>query len=1716
MADRHELSVIDRTGRFLEFLAAVAREVQSRPTRDFRIFGDLLTHEDVPDHSRIRLGPRAQDSAWLRVPRLEEAERPQLPTELEGYVDSGSLDDVEGVPAFKIDLEPLPGERLEKLLDDWTSKEWSAWAIQTKPVREARTLYQRLLELRLNQQRQQATHEIVWGHALLGLDAGGGVLAPILVTRMQIQLDEESGELSVVPEGDPTVELDALEGLGLDELADLTDLQVQVAQGLPIDPWDLEALNLFLRRVVSPLGLDAKVAESLSLPAGVTTPTVSGGWMLLARPRPARHERFYDELAEVLRDEEFLPESLAAVVAEDDELHMAIGENQASQSQSWNDVAQRLLMPLPSNEDQERIALQLSQARGVTVQGPPGTGKSHTIANLISHLIAHGKRVLVTAQNEQALQVLRDKIPMELRDLTVSILGSSPDAMDELRASIQAVLDIASQVDPDKEHRTIADLGQRIDAARLELRKLERSLVVALSEESSEFGIPQGPSSAPEVAKWIARTSADLGRIPDRLGTEDACPLTISQFSDYLHLSRDLSAEDIRNFQLTRPRAQDWPTAIQLAEETDRLRELQDLLADLEEAGLHLDRIAATSPDSLRAVADQVGHASERVAGLQSRKWTKKLCAEIRSSAQVAEYWAELIGQAQNELGECQSLKMTKAGHDVELPDGDPRIQREFLTELGERFSRGKGVPRLGKSDLRTFFAACRVDSLEPRTEADVALLKTELSLRTHQQSLHRLLRESSEQIDSPVPKVEIQFLSEAGGIIQKLQDAHDWETASKAQLRPVLHEYFNKSINLDAANELKECQRILHQSAAQQEVSELQMRRADLMSRLVDASKVKHPSPQWQLLLSAAEASDWTAWREILQESERLSTLGSSIEKWKFLNDELRRVAPLWAQEILSSGATPEVTGDAAELHNMWTWRQARTWIDSLHQGSDVDGILKQAESLQQEISQLVVDVARRAASVAVEANLDSGKQKALISWQQAIQKRGKGTGRNAARWMQVARENLPIAMGAIPAWIMPIHRVIENFDPRQSELFDVVIIDESSQCDLLSAGVLALGYKCVVVGDDKQVSPSSVGVDSARINALQDSYLTGVRARQLLTADQSLYELAARVFPSNILLKEHFRCIPEIINFSNRYYDNRILPLREAPSYDIGRPLNAVRVIEGVREGSSSSTAVNRPEAEALVAQVVQCHNDERYDGLTFGVVTLLGNNQSKLIEQMLLKSLGFEAFERRNLRVGNPPDFQGDERNVIFISVVADDNGYQAVRTPDKQRINVAASRAQDQLWVFHTVDPATLHHEDQRRALIEYVMDGGQRYVPTPNQLDLCESEFERDVLRDIVAHGFDVIPQYRVGSYRIDLVVELGTGRLAVECDGDRFHGFEEYDRDIRRQRVLERLGWKFWRVRASEYYLDPGKAMSRLWSMIDRHKETSAWIRELAKVGDARDFAVFPDPETSKMGEDSALPSENPSLSVGKHQLFSPDGETAELQFDSDQDDESEMAVELFYAEESEELPGVELFESTWTDHFGLEADYSFGGEDAGLWIFADHEEEVQGRPMIAESEDELEVGTNTPCTFGYEDVGVELSVVYWSGGYGEIVCNDIHGGGSHLNRLRHGGRLGIYALNGGEFFAEIRIMRLGNRDYATAHNPEPGELRELLGWSLNSFLLNEAGATNIGTREQLLGDTSSRRNIKIVTWDTATSDIPALLYVTTRVLPLMRLDGNY
>jgi hypothetical protein len=220
--------------------------------------------------------------------------------------------------------------------------------------------------------------------------------------------------------------------------------------------------------------------------------------------------------------------------------------------------------------------------------------------------------------------------------------------------------------------------------------------------------------------------------------------------------------------------------------------------------------------------------------------------------------------------------------------------------------------------------------------------------------------------------------------------------------------------------------------------------------------------------------------------------------------------------------------------------------------------------------------------------------------------------------------------------------------------------------------------------------------------------------------------------------------------------------------------------------------------------------------------------------------MDQLGVEEMERRHLVCGDPYSFQGDERDVIFLSMVAAPNLRigPLTKVADERRFNVAASRAKNQMWLFHSVRSKDLSEKDLRGRLLDFFenvrplqtagidRDELERKASQDNHSIVKPptpfgSWFEVDVYLAIADQGFLAIPQYEAHGYRIDICIVGGTRKLAVECDGDYWHGPQQYADDLHRQGQLERCGWEFFRVRESAFYTDKDAALRSLWAMLE-------------------------------------------------------------------------------------------------------------------------------------------------------------------------------------------------------------------------------------------------------------------------------------------------------
>jgi very-short-patch-repair endonuclease len=299
----------------------------------------------------------------------------------------------------------------------------------------------------------------------------------------------------------------------------------------------------------------------------------------------------------------------------------------------------------------------------------------------------------------------------------------------------------------------------------------------------------------------------------------------------------------------------------------------------------------------------------------------------------------------------------------------------------------------------------------------------------------------------------------------------------------------------------------------------------------------------------------------------------------------------------------------------------------------------------------------------------------------------------------------------------------------------------------------------------------------------------------------------LAAQVYAADqVMLREHFRCVAPIIAYSNKhFYQDAIQPLRTPKASErIDPPLVDIFVHGGVRDRHDR----NPMEAQAIADEIEAILRNEKFAHCTLGVVSLLGMEQAKYIDEVVRSRFPVTELVRRKFECGDARTFQGSERDIMFLSMVADPGNHHALSgIRFDQRFNVAASRARDRMYLVRSVERDELSTLDLRQTLIEH-FEKPMVADPSANEnlTALCESGFERQVFAVLLGKGYRVVPQVKVGSFRIDLVVE-GTQdrRLAIELDGDDHHGPDRWKHDMTRQRILERAGWVFWRCFASTW-----------------------------------------------------------------------------------------------------------------------------------------------------------------------------------------------------------------------------------------------------------------------------------------------------------------------
>jgi very-short-patch-repair endonuclease len=547
--------------------------------------------------------------------------------------------------------------------------------------------------------------------------------------------------------------------------------------------------------------------------------------------------------------------------------------------------------------------------------------------------------------------------------------------------------------------------------------------------------------------------------------------------------------------------------------------------------------------------------------------------------------------------------------------------------------------------------------------------------------------------------------------------------------------------------------------------------------------------------------------WLALQAELARLTGLLPSLQEISRVTAAIEAAgASKWAKRLRTQEASADMDAiTPANWLDAWNWRQAIMFLDAIDGHHKVRKLFDERKALTTALARTYQELVAEKTWLGVFHNSPDIVRQALQAYLAAVRAIGKGTGIRAAMYRRDARNAMSRAYSAVPCWVLPHWRISEAIPPDVG-LFDLVVIDEASQSDISCLPALLRGKKILVVGDDKQVSPSSVGLATQVIADLRARFLQANPHGELMTPERSFYDLAQVVFAGNsVMLKEHFRCVPAIIEFSNReFYQGDIRPLRVPKANErLDPPLVDVFVKGGYRNGD-----VNDPEAKAIVDEIESILVDPQFEGRSIGIVTLLGTSQAALIHKMVSERISPVDVVARKIAIGPPPVFQGRERDIMLVSMVLGSGDRAAANRADMhQRFNVALSRARDRMYLFRSVSEAEFKEDSLNGKVISHFKQPFRQDAKKVQALrEKCESGFEFEMFDELVKRGFRVEPQVPCGGYHIDFVVEGNEGRrLAIECDGDRFHGPGQWQDDMVRQRVLERAGWTFWRCFASSF-----------------------------------------------------------------------------------------------------------------------------------------------------------------------------------------------------------------------------------------------------------------------------------------------------------------------
>lgn len=1105
--------------------------------------------------------------------------------------------------------------------------------------------------------------------------------------------------------------------------------------------------------------------------------------------------------------------------------------------------------------EEVRQGFQCDPPHDLVIQGPPGTGKSQTITNIIAAAVKEGKTVLFLAEKKAALEVVK-------RYLDEVDLGAICLELHARKATKKAVLNELDRTQKAAKPppAIVQPVAASLAAARGRLN--EHAIVFHRSLE------PCG-QSAFQIVGELVRLRAD-GILGADFELRDPLRWTADEIHERVRL---LERVDVHLQKVGNPRQHPWRGVMA---EAILPMDLDNLKAELPRLTQDLRALAADGEDLDRVLdAGGIRTLSDMDELCRTAEWLMR-APQLDPMALADSVWSECRQQISEILTIGADFQTQQTFLHSLLNDGawfaDVEPIRRELARHGQSMFRWLIRPyRDACTNLRGLLRNSMPKALDER----IAILDGLLRLQALKWELD--VRTTNEEIGR-----------RAFGVLWQ-GSASDWE----------------------ALRAIDAWETLVREAALTRDFRRLARFSSDAPTLATAVETVRYKmSSIWPALRKMVDSlaldlpiafgvAQFTA----LPLSDAISRLDEwrrcteSITDWTAFNIQLSRLADQGLGELAARIVEGQIAPGTAvdrfrraldECLIREVWRQ----FPSLAQFSGVSYDHEVAEF--RRLDEQRIDVAR------LEVRMRHHVELHLAKLSHDHQHEFRTINRQIAkkRNHMALRELFARAPNAVqklkPVFMMSPLSVAQFLKPGKIT-FDLLIVDEASQVRPEEAlGAIARVRQIVVVGDDKQLPPTNF-FNQILVDDDDEVDATGVGGLE------SILGLCTAQNISRRMLRWHYRSRHDsLIRVSNHeFYDDALL-VAPSPADDPNKGLRFHHIANGVFDRGGSAT--NRIEAEAVARAVIE--HARSFPQLSLGVGTFSIAQRDAILDALELlrrKEPSFEDFfalgNREPFFVKNLENVQGDERDVIFISVGygKDSSGYFAlgfgpVSNPGgERRLNVLMTRARDCCRVFSsiTADDIDLNRAKSRGAevlkvFLSYAADR-RLDVPKPSGGD-HDSEFERQVARAVRTLGFEVHAQVGSAGFLIDLAVvdpEMpGRYLLGIECDGATYHRARwARDRDRLRQQVLEDQGWTIHRVWSTDWFRQPTEQLRRIASAIERARARLGMRMEESTItgaienaaGAAGDEATRPNNVPSpNEGRDRAAATPNPPLSPEK------------------------------------------------------------------------------------------------------------------------------------------------------------------------------------------------------------------------------------------------------